>query len=193
MNNKSQNLGFTLIETLVAISILLIAVVGPLTIVAGSIGTSNLAKEQITAHYLAQEAVELIRNIKDNNRLEGESNWLLGIAGSGSGNCDQTNQYCTIDNTNFPPQTTHCPSQQTDCGKIYAHDVNGIKYYNHDSSGGGQETIYKRRIKVTPGVSSSFPNPTEAKITVDVSWKMNASFGIGAERTFTIEEWIYDW
>lgn len=63
---KKINKGFTLIETLVAISILMIAIAGPLT-VANKGQTSTLdAKNQSVAINLAQEGVEYLNYIKDN-------------------------------------------------------------------------------------------------------------------------------
>lgn len=189
MKYRNQK-AFTLIEMLVAISILLIAVVGPLSIVAGTIGTSNLAKEQITAHYLAQEAVELVRNVKDNNRLSGSS-WLQNLS-----NCDSPN-WCTIENygsggtISFPPSVSQC-NPTSGCDKLYFHDSGGLKYLSHKSSG-GTESKFKRVIRVIPSVVSGPLYPEEAKILVKISWTMQASFGIGNERSFQIEEQIYDW
>src|SRR4051812_13810349 len=49
---------FTLVESMVAISILALAVTGPMIIAQKGIGSAIYAKDQITAFYLAQEAVE---------------------------------------------------------------------------------------------------------------------------------------
>lgn len=59
--------GFTLIETFGAITILIVAVLGPLALLAQSISDASIIKNQITASYLAQEAVELIINKRDSN------------------------------------------------------------------------------------------------------------------------------
>lgn len=61
--------GFTILETLVAISILILALTGPLTIVAQALRSSYYARDQVTAYYLAQEAVEFLRNKRDNAGL----------------------------------------------------------------------------------------------------------------------------
>jgi prepilin-type N-terminal cleavage/methylation domain-containing protein len=76
---------FTLVETLVAISILTIALTGPLAIIAQALRSSYFSRDQITAYYLAQEAVEYIRNQRDFNGLQGVSapaaeDWLHGVA-----------------------------------------------------------------------------------------------------------------
>ena len=64
-------LGFTMIEMLVAITILLVGVLGPLSIASQGIAEGLFVKNQITAVYLAQEAIELMvnkqRNLKNYN------------------------------------------------------------------------------------------------------------------------------
>ena len=67
LNNK----GFTLIETFVAVTVLTIAMMGPFTLVMKSLAISKATKGQITAMYLAQEAIEFVRNIRDENILVG--------------------------------------------------------------------------------------------------------------------------
>jgi len=61
MPRKCQNKkkGFTIIEALVAIVILLIAILGPLALLSSAIRESGYAKDQIIASFLAQEGVEL--------------------------------------------------------------------------------------------------------------------------------------
>ena len=55
--NNKNNKGLTLVETLVAISVLLMAVVGPMVIYSKSITNTRYAGDQITAYYLAQEGM----------------------------------------------------------------------------------------------------------------------------------------
>ncbi len=76
----------TLVESLVAISILVIAVFGPMSIVSQSIRTAYLTRDQMTAFYLAQEAIEYVRNAKDRNSLHTAvpSTWLDNIDPNGS-------------------------------------------------------------------------------------------------------------
>jgi len=63
--------GFTILETLVAISILILAITAPLAIIAQALRSSYYARDQITAYYLAQEAVEFLRNKRDFVGLQG--------------------------------------------------------------------------------------------------------------------------
>ncbi len=63
INKKS---GFTLVETLVSISIFTMSILGLMSILASSISNTSYVKQKITAEYLAQEGIEYVRNLRDN-------------------------------------------------------------------------------------------------------------------------------
>jgi prepilin-type N-terminal cleavage/methylation domain-containing protein len=75
MKSQHTQQGFTIIETLVAITILMISVVGPLTIAHKGLRAAVDAGDTVTASYLAQDAIEYLKNIRDNNLLK-HSDWL---------------------------------------------------------------------------------------------------------------------
>lgn len=72
---KKHTKAFTLIETLIAITIITIAIVGPMTAASRAIVAAQSARDQLTASYLAQEGVEYVRAIRDDAYLAG---YLLG-------------------------------------------------------------------------------------------------------------------
>lgn len=67
--NFKNKRGFTIIETLVAVTILMISIVGPLTIAQKSLMASIYARDQVTASFLAQDIIEKIKNDKSNALL----------------------------------------------------------------------------------------------------------------------------
>ena len=88
--SKRQN-GFSFIEALVAISILLTSIAGPMTIAQRGLNAALISVDQITAFYLGQEAIEGIRHIRDGNVLN-SSGWMSGLGGC-------IDRSCTIDIT----------------------------------------------------------------------------------------------
>ena len=62
---RIQERGFTLVETLVAISFLSVAIVAPMTLVSLSLAGAVQARDTITAYNLAQEGIEAVRAIRD--------------------------------------------------------------------------------------------------------------------------------
>lgn len=127
--------GFTLIETLVAIAILMISIAGPLVIASKALNAALYAKDQSAATFLAQEEMEIIKNIRDNNLFAGAS-WDNGglslCAGSGA-KCD----FVVINGG----QSSICPS--AGC-QLYASGDG----YDHDST--GSVTPFSRHFYLVP-------------------------------------------
>jgi type II secretory pathway pseudopilin PulG len=74
--------GFTLIEALVSAFIVSSIVLGPLTIALDASANAKMTKDTITAGYLAQEGVELLRSLQDSIYLkcsQGETLCVLGV------------------------------------------------------------------------------------------------------------------
>ena len=70
-NNIMNKKGFTIIETLVAVTILMISIAGPLTIAQKSLMASIYARDQVTASFLAQDFIEKIKNERSNALMSG--------------------------------------------------------------------------------------------------------------------------
>jgi prepilin-type N-terminal cleavage/methylation domain-containing protein len=97
LKNKLNNKGFTLIETLVAIAVLMIAVAGPLSIAHKALTGALYAKNQSIASFLAQDEMELIKNIRDNYLVDNNTYpwWSNVIAGT---NCNGDNEDTSYNN-----------------------------------------------------------------------------------------------
>lgn len=61
--------GFSLVEVLVAISLLLLALVGPMTFMTRSSASSEIATQQAVATFLAQEGIEVTQQVRDEEFL----------------------------------------------------------------------------------------------------------------------------
>ena len=160
------NKGFTLIETFVAITILLIAMTGPLYLVTKGLATSKMAKGQITSMYLAQEAIEYIRNIRDGNILNGVG-WLSSLN-------DCIGQKCKIDSP--ARQISSCSSGT--CVNLKYNSTSHL--YGYTS---GENSRFKREIEITE-ISSN----KEFEIIVNMFWSDGPN-----TRQFTVKERLMNW
>ena len=90
IKNKENITGFTLLETLIALSVLSVGIMAAFTLSTANLNTARANYQRILAANLAREGVEFIRNVRDSNWLKIESNV----------DCDTTvigTQLCTWD------------------------------------------------------------------------------------------------
>ncbi len=116
--NNNYNQGFTLIEALIAIFIFSVALVSLITITAKGVTGTVQARDQVTAQFLAQEGVELMRNYRDTRIINENINELVG--GSDPMLCDLGNE-CSIERTGGTSQ--------------YALNANVSPYLTPDNNG----------------------------------------------------------
>lgn len=178
--NSLKEKGFTIVETLVAIAILLVATTGPLTFAQTGLRASYLARDQIGAFYLAQDAIETIKNVRDNRGLAGSPNWLSGL-----GDCTPTGVnstvVCNMDTAlTTVINTVDCGS--TSCAPLYYDSVK--RQYVLNSGPNRTVSKYTRTIYITELVDDR-----EAQIVVEVKWDSNFL----AEKKVVVQENIYNW
>ena len=70
MKKNSSQSGFSLVETLVSITILLLVIGGPLAITSNSVKSTNFSNEQVIAFFLAQEGIEFVQKHRDDLFLD---------------------------------------------------------------------------------------------------------------------------
>lgn len=161
---ENSKKGFTLVEALVAITIVLISVVGPLTIISKTLSFARYARDEITAFYLAQDAIEFIRNTRDKNSIGGSA-WLSGLS-----NC--VGGMCTVDSAAGAIAScgASCPPLKLSSSGVYGYVS-------------GSNTPFIREVLITETSGNK-----EATIDVTVRWSE-----ILLTRQFSMREYIYNW
>ena len=169
---KTKEKGFTLIETLVAIAILLVIIVGPMSIAQKGIQNAFFAREQLTAVFLAQEAIEGVRELRDNNAIDAYDNSLPFIDDT-EGWIDDIAS-CLGKECAYEDSTLTLCINKNDC--VLKYDAGE---YTHN--GTSDNSIYTR--KITAGVRNGGGVP----VTVKVTW-----VGKVRQGQIVLQSWIYD-
>jgi prepilin-type N-terminal cleavage/methylation domain-containing protein len=175
-NNRIKELnkqGFTLLETIVAIAILTLAIMGPLELAVRSIGMAGISKNQIVAFYLAQDAMEYIKNVRDANFLTAGNNWLDGLSFCVSAD---GNTSCNVD---VPNSVISACSGTCEVLRY----SNSEHYYSYSPT--SEASVFTRTVKITSPVGG---NNNEAKVQVILSWREKTG-----QKDFTIEDNIFNW
>ncbi|XOB41129.1 MAG: type IV pilus modification PilV family protein [Candidatus Nealsonbacteria bacterium] len=178
--NKFFKKGFTLLEVIVAVFILTVGVGGSFALIQQTLFAAAMAQSRIIAAYLAQEGIEIIRNIRDNNWLEQrESSEVLW--NDGLNNCLPPNSCCEAD------YETDTPSSYPPLTTIAGCTFNDLRYLNIDNSGfysysGDNQTKFKRRIFI------ELIDTDKIKVEVVVEWKER-----GRTHQIEVVEHITNW
>lgn len=171
MHTRTQ--GFTLVETLVAITILMVSIVGPFYSVYKAVQATYISRDQLIATTLGQEGVEYVRNIRDSNYIYNLAHpgntvsWMNGLAP-----CQNANG-CMVDATENTAPTT-CSGA---CNPLY---VSSTNLYTQQVT--GTVTRFTRTVKITT-VSA-----TEVTVNVTITW-----YNLRIPYTITITEHLYNW
>lgn len=67
MMKKKYNRGFTLIEVMIAVSILVLVLIGLIKVEAYNIRLASLSKHKVQATNLAQSEINLVKTVRDNS------------------------------------------------------------------------------------------------------------------------------
>jgi len=189
-NRNQQKLnsekGFTVLETLVAIAVLILSLTAAFSVAQQGLSLSISSRDEVTAYFLAQEAVEVIRNVRDENSLASQY-WLAGISAQGTDPCYFGN-YCAVDSPNqnymvscgLSPQ--NCPVLKQD--KQTGSSTFGMYGINPSATVGWTPTVFRRELllKQIPGTSD------EIALTVTIYWTKGDN-----TRSFVVHENLFNW
>lgn len=179
--------GFTIIELIITIFILSIGVIGVYSAFSAMIVFTQNASDQLQAAYLAQEGIEIIRNIRDTNWIKG-NDWMAGLSDCiETGSCEFEVDFTTTG------ETTHPIDMST--GDYLLKDSSG--FYGYPIVG-GEETKFQRKIIVTPVTGQE---DYAMDVFIEVSWNKKKDLVSDGELADTcstqncvrVEERLYDW
>jgi prepilin-type N-terminal cleavage/methylation domain-containing protein len=169
MYNQKYTTGYSLVEVLVAIAILLLALVGPMTIASKGLQSARFAKEQTTAVFLAQEGIEAFLSARNEAAITAVNtgdistswDWVAGI----DANCFAATG-CNIDFDNHDAlDTVQSCATEENCRLYYDDSDNRARYSL--SPAGGTLSPYIRKIFLT---YDSTPGNKGVQIKSVVSW-----------------------
>jgi len=163
--NIKNEKGFSLAEVVIVLGILTFGLIGISSLLLQNMQVEGVTKNYLVASMLAQEGVELVRNVRDENWLLFTDDWLEDIP-AGTFAIDYNGR------------------DSIDYGASYINDrpqlyMDGAGFYSHTASARG--TAFKRVITLDDYGDYFL-------LTVDVFW--TSRFG---ERHYTINTTLFNW
>jgi len=159
-----KNKGFSLLETLIAVTIVVIGALGVFSAVAKYSTLTQNEKDSLAAAYLCQEGIEIIKNVRDTNWIEGAASWKDGLTGCSSG--------CEAD---FNDSAL---SAFSDDDYLYIDNSTGLYEYKTSPASEDVKTFYTREITIAE------IGDDELDIQVSVVWPGHS---------MVVRQNIYNW
>lgn len=172
--------GFTLVETMIAVTILTFAVAGPLFTASRAIIAAQISRDQLIASYLAQEGIEHVRAMRDNEYLAAYRQGGANISSTAWNNflnnesqdvsaitqC-RSPKICTLDpvQSSSIPLTT-CPDNIC-TAPLYLVNNGTTNMYTQQNTLGGTVTPFIRTVQAID------VSPNDERIVSTVSWSFH--------------------
>lgn len=160
--------GFTLLESIIAIGIFTVGISVSINLISSSLTNAGVrTRDKIIAGYLAQEGIEAVRSIRDNNWIAGNS-WLANITSCATAGCAQSNG---------------CVAWNGD-----TIDFSGTCQRNLIFNGASSPPAYQSTAglaQFSRAIGVDMVSPAEIQLTSTVTCGMNCSV--------TLQEYLYDW
>ncbi len=181
---KNNNKGFTILEALVAISILSISVAGMIGVTASSMSYSRYASDSITANYLLEEAIDSVRNSRDSILKKDSNDW--GSFLSKYSSCFNQ-RGCILDVEKFSPtvnlgDVALCSS--TGCSPFYYDNNTSGNYVFYNYRNVGVLSRFTRMVKMT----NLTTDHNEVKVVATVTWTNGSS-----QKSQSLETYLSNW
>lgn len=173
VGSTKKRAGFTLLETIVALALIVSAISGPFSLATRGIFSAKFARSKLIALNLAQEGIELIRHMRENNVLAGHG-WR-GLTGPCPASCVR------LSDGSYQPDVFFSPNGSTpplNSGSIIRFDESS-DLYNQSS---GIPTLFTRVVDI------STPAADQMRVVATIAWVET-----GISRQVRLEEVFYNW
>lgn len=168
--------GFTLVEVLVTLSILIVGIISGFILVTKALYDVTIIQDRLTASFLAQEGLEFVRQIRDTNYLK----TLGGTSTDWDDNLKTDGDYLISANINTKTVTLPLPPWQDK--SLYYHSSSGV--YNYDNSGDATPTVFKRKISI------KHLSTDEIQVQAIMDWQ---SKNIKFTQGIIVEDHLFNW
>lgn len=190
--------GFTLLETVVALAVILAAVVGPVSLITRGLFTFSFSKNKVIAANLAQEGLEIVRLIRENNvacdAVNGPAVWQWNRDPEGG---MLTRSRSGVDMESFT--TIRCggadiatPRLSVSCsGPLLFENDPLLENYGAYGYRSGVPTVFSRCVDITSppdAPDADIPASAQMDVISTVRWDER-----GTERSVVLRERLYDW
>jgi hypothetical protein len=163
-----NNSGISILEVIAAIMIIALGMVGVLSLVIQNVQAQYIDKNVLIASGLAEEGMELVKNIRDLNWLT-SGNWKQGIVGTYAIDYRGSSSITAVNSI-------------SDAGARLYIDNNGNGFYTDDiSAPGNTPTNFYRLITVVDDIDH-----LDVKCTI--RWTQGAN-----NHDYTAETYLYNW
>lgn len=177
-----QKQGMTLVETVVAISIVSVGVIAILAVGLMLLSLGGQSAERIISTNLAREGIEIMMAIRNSERLDPNETWPYSLEDglyavnfySTSPGSDLTGS-CSVENISSCNSARLCLQTSGDYERSYTHSCS-------------QDEVFRRLVKIEAGDSIGGCSDCEKKITSVVYWQER-----GRTHTITLEARVSDW
>jgi hypothetical protein len=182
-NQPIRKKGFTLAEVILAIFLLTTGIIGTYTLIAQTISSITYSSNKLIGAYLAQEGIEIVRNLRDSNWLDPATiSWDEGLL---TANCDgirdsTINNGCRVDYNHSYDIDKDNPLLPLYNGEYLNIDSNG--FYSYSVNPPFTQTNFKRKIVINSGGVDIL------NVWVRVEWETR-----GKTYNITAQEDLYNW
>ena len=151
--------GFSVLEVMLAFSVITVGLLGVSSLAIQNAQVQSISKNYLVASMLAQEGLELVRNVRDTNffRADQSYDWEYGQGANSATDIVQDGNYAIDYNLAIDSMPNDLTSDRT---RLY---LNGGRY-THQTGAGSSNTPYRRLIFVTDH------NPDYVEVRVAISW-----------------------